>query len=243
MINDATGGPIAALLDRGETQGCIDLSEVDELAQALELEDDDVGKLYEQLESPRDRPARRLRPRGRARAARRRRARQRHHRHAAALPQRDRPPPAADARRGDRARQAHRARRPRRQGPDDQRQPAAGRLDRQEVPGLRADAARPDPGGHPRPDPRRREVRLAPRLPLLDLRDLVDPPGGRARDGRQGPHHQAADQPRAQPAQDRARRERAGRQARPAADRRRGRRRGAAHARRSCTRCATPRAR
>ena len=29
MINDATGGPIAALLDRGETQGCIDLSEVD----------------------------------------------------------------------------------------------------------------------------------------------------------------------------------------------------------------------
>jgi RNA polymerase primary sigma factor len=51
VINDATGGPIAALLDRGETQGCIDLSEVDELAQALELEDDDVGKLYEQLES------------------------------------------------------------------------------------------------------------------------------------------------------------------------------------------------
>ena len=51
MINDATGGPIAALLDRGETQGCIDLSEVDELAQALELEDDDVGKLYEQLET------------------------------------------------------------------------------------------------------------------------------------------------------------------------------------------------
>ena len=32
-------------------QGCIDLSEVDELAQALELEDDDVGKLYEQLET------------------------------------------------------------------------------------------------------------------------------------------------------------------------------------------------
>ena len=192
---------------------------------------------------PRDRPARRLRPRGRARAARRRRARQRHHRHAAALPQRDRPPPAADARRGDRARQAHRARRPRRQGPDDQRQPAAGRLDRQEVPGLRADAARPDPGGHPRPDPRRREVRLAPRLPLLDLRDLVDPPGGRARDGRQGPHHQAADQPRAQPAQGRARGERCwppsstGRRPTPRSPPRRSSRS------RSCTRCATPRAR
>ena len=51
MINDATGGPIAALLDRGEQHGCIDLSEVDELAQALELDDDDVGKLYEQLET------------------------------------------------------------------------------------------------------------------------------------------------------------------------------------------------
>jgi RNA polymerase primary sigma factor len=50
VINDATGGPIAALLDRGETQGCIDLSEVDELAQALDLEDDDVGKLYEELQ-------------------------------------------------------------------------------------------------------------------------------------------------------------------------------------------------
>jgi RNA polymerase primary sigma factor len=51
VINDAAGGPIAALLDRGEQHGCLDLSEVDELAQALELEDDDVGKLYEQLES------------------------------------------------------------------------------------------------------------------------------------------------------------------------------------------------
>ena len=51
VINDATAGPIAALLDRGEQHGCLDLSEVDELAQALELEDDDLGKLYEQLET------------------------------------------------------------------------------------------------------------------------------------------------------------------------------------------------
>jgi RNA polymerase primary sigma factor len=51
VINHATGGPIAALLDRGEQHGCIDLSEVDELVQALELEDDDVGRLYEQLET------------------------------------------------------------------------------------------------------------------------------------------------------------------------------------------------
>jgi RNA polymerase primary sigma factor len=51
VINDATGGPIAALLDRGEQHGCIDLSEVDELVQALELEDDDVGRVYEQIET------------------------------------------------------------------------------------------------------------------------------------------------------------------------------------------------
>jgi RNA polymerase primary sigma factor len=51
VINDATNGPIAALLDRGEQHGCLGLSEVDELAQALELEDDDLGRLYEQLEA------------------------------------------------------------------------------------------------------------------------------------------------------------------------------------------------
>ena len=48
-INDATGGPIAALLDRGEQAGCVDLSEVDELAQALDLGDTDIGAVYEQL--------------------------------------------------------------------------------------------------------------------------------------------------------------------------------------------------
>src|ERR671916_529510 len=51
VLNDATGGPIAALFDRGEQHGCIDLSEVDELAQALDLEDDDLGQLYEQLKT------------------------------------------------------------------------------------------------------------------------------------------------------------------------------------------------
>ena len=51
VVNDAMGGPIAALLDRGEQHGCVALSEVDELAQSLELEDDDVGRLYEQLET------------------------------------------------------------------------------------------------------------------------------------------------------------------------------------------------
>src|SRR5919107_220296 len=46
----ASGGAIAALIDRGEERGCLDLSEVDELAQALELEETDVGNLYEQLQ-------------------------------------------------------------------------------------------------------------------------------------------------------------------------------------------------
>src|SRR5215211_7211861 len=50
-INEAVNGPIAALVDRGEQLGCLALSEVDELVQALELEDDDVGRLYEQIET------------------------------------------------------------------------------------------------------------------------------------------------------------------------------------------------
>jgi RNA polymerase primary sigma factor len=46
---DPHPGAIAALLERGEERGCVDLSEIDELAQALELEDEDLGGLYEQL--------------------------------------------------------------------------------------------------------------------------------------------------------------------------------------------------
>ena len=45
---------------------------------------------------------------------------------------------------------------------------------------------RPDPGGNAGADPRRGEVRLASRLQVLDLRDLVDPPGGGSRARRQG---------------------------------------------------------
>src|ERR1700754_4985957 len=47
---EALNGPLAALIDRGEERGCVDLSEVAELAQALELEDEDLGALYEQLQ-------------------------------------------------------------------------------------------------------------------------------------------------------------------------------------------------
>jgi RNA polymerase primary sigma factor len=49
-LSDAAGGPIAALFDRGEQLGCVDLSEVDDLAQALELEEAELGALYEQLD-------------------------------------------------------------------------------------------------------------------------------------------------------------------------------------------------
>jgi RNA polymerase primary sigma factor len=48
--SDATEGPLAALLDRGEQHGCITISEVDELVQALDLDDVDLGHLYEQLD-------------------------------------------------------------------------------------------------------------------------------------------------------------------------------------------------
>src|ERR1700710_912446 len=51
VINGALEGPMAALVDRGEQAGCLDLSEVDELAQTLELEEEDLGKLYEALEA------------------------------------------------------------------------------------------------------------------------------------------------------------------------------------------------
>jgi RNA polymerase primary sigma factor len=41
---------LQALLDRGEENGCIEYSEVDELAQTLELEDEQVQEVYEEIE-------------------------------------------------------------------------------------------------------------------------------------------------------------------------------------------------
>jgi RNA polymerase primary sigma factor len=49
--SDALGGPLAALIDRGEQLGCVSLTEVDELVQALDLDDADLGQLYEQLDA------------------------------------------------------------------------------------------------------------------------------------------------------------------------------------------------
>jgi RNA polymerase primary sigma factor len=45
--------PITALLERGEEQGCLNLSEFSEFLQEAELEDDERERLYEQLEERR----------------------------------------------------------------------------------------------------------------------------------------------------------------------------------------------
>src|SRR5687768_16573381 len=51
MATDSLTQPqIAALLDRGEESNCVELSEVDELMQSLELEDEAVEALYEEIE-------------------------------------------------------------------------------------------------------------------------------------------------------------------------------------------------
>ena len=143
---------------------------------------------------------------------------------------------AADRRAGGRAREAHRARRHAGQAADGRGQPAARRLDRQGLPRPRADVPRPDPGGLARPDPRGREVRLPPRLQVLDVRDLVDPPGGDPRDRRQGPHDPHPRPHGREAQQGRARRAPARAAARPRA-RAGGDRRRARAARRA--RCAT----
>ncbi len=48
---EALEGPLAALIDRGIEQGCLKLTEVDELVQALDLADADLEQLYEQLDA------------------------------------------------------------------------------------------------------------------------------------------------------------------------------------------------
>src|SRR5829696_5450309 len=49
--DDSAGGPLQALVDRGEQRGCIELSEIDELVQSSGIEDDDLSRLYETLDA------------------------------------------------------------------------------------------------------------------------------------------------------------------------------------------------
>ena len=87
---------------------------------------------------------------------------------------------------------------------------------------------RPDPGGQRRPDEGRRALRLAARAPVLDVRDMVDPPGRDARARRPGPHHPGAGAGRRHDQPHGPRRAAADSEAQPAADAR-GARRGDGH--------------
>jgi RNA polymerase primary sigma factor len=49
--SEALEGPLAALIDRGTEQGCLKLTEVDELVQALDLDDAALEHVYEQLDA------------------------------------------------------------------------------------------------------------------------------------------------------------------------------------------------
>src|SRR5919202_43018 len=51
MDTETTQAQVEALLDRGEEQGCINISELEQLAAALELEEDDVERIYERAEA------------------------------------------------------------------------------------------------------------------------------------------------------------------------------------------------
>ena len=62
-------------------------------------------------------------------------------------------------------------------------------LDRQEIHQPRPAVPRPDPGRQHRPDEGGRQVRVPPRLQVLDLRHVVDPAGDHALDRGPGPHH------------------------------------------------------
>ena len=94
----------------------------------------------------------------------------------------------------------------------------ARRLDREELPQPGLAVSRPDPGGDDRPRAGGGEVRLPAWLQVLDLRDVVDPPGRCPRAGRQGPDDPHACSRGREAEQDREDRAQAARRARTRPD-------------------------
>ncbi len=218
-LDPAVEERVQALIEGGRPADCVDLSEVDSLVQEMNLSEEEADQVHERIEAPgcsieddcgreADEPA----------GLPERRARRADHRRPAALLQRDAPLPAAHQGGGDRAGPGDRARRPRGQGAADQLEPPAGRLERPPLHAPGPQPAGPDPGGHPRPDPRLREVRLAQGLQVLDLRDLLDPPGDSAGARVQGAHDPGPEPGRPAGAQGDAHRARAGDEPRPRPD-------------------------
>ena len=176
-----------ALVENAEERGFVEAAELEAFALEHDLADDEVEQFQRELEAiglefgPRA-AAEAAESGARAGAASRSERRRGVGRQPAALPRRRRPAQAADRgpRRSSLAKAIERGD-ARREAPHDRVEPPPGRLDREGLPRPRRPVPRPDPGGHARPQPRGREVRLAPRLQVLDLRDLVDPPVGAAR--------------------------------------------------------------
>ena len=217
-----------ALVRQGQEAGFLTTEEVSLALDEMGLEPAEIDEFYDVLQElqidvvddaaaePGRRAAPGLRPQGGL------------DRRAPALPQGHRQGAAPDGRPGGRALEADRARRPSREAADGGREPAARRLDREELPQPGPALSRPDPGGNDRAGARGREVRLPARLQVLDLRDLVDPPGGGAGARRQGADDQDARPRRREAEQDRPHRAEASRRAGARSDCRRDRARGVA---------------
>ena len=126
------------------------------------------------------------------RAPRPRRAERRRPAEALRPPDRRRPPAHAGG--GARARPSQGRGRRSGQAATDRVQPQARHVDHPQLHAGRGAAPRPHPGGQPRTDPSRREVRLQAGLQALDLRNVVDQAVGLARAGRAG-----ADDPATRP--------------------------------------------
>ena len=171
-----------ALVRHGQEAGFLTAEEISLALDDLGLGPGEVDEFYDALEALQIEvveESRRRSARGRPRCRHGRDV----HRLAAALPEGHRQGAAPDRRAGGRAGEADRARRPPREAADGLREPAARRVDREELPQPGPAVPRPDPGGHDRAGSSRREVRPPAGLQVLDLRDVVDPAGCRTSAG------------------------------------------------------------